>query len=565
MVIDDAGPRLRRIAGPGERRDHPDRSATAVRRVVAADLDFPNGMVITPDGATLIVAESVGRRLTAFTIDDDGDLGEPAGVRRRPRRATGRHHPRRRGRRVDVDDLAHAVRPHRRRRQVTDRIDIGDRIAIACTLGGPERRRLFLLSSTDAYPGATDRHQSCPASTPCRRHSRHRPARPRGTPPTDVRLLLRTGRSPTTRAARSSPRPIWCAAPGRRRSSTRAPVSALLVRALERCAPRDDTRLTRVVVDLMGGVPAEGDFWVSARVERAGKQIELVSAEMLAAGPDGTPPRREGQRVADADRSTPQTLLHAPAPPLRPLSEARSRDMAKDWDRNYVHSVDWRWLTAPRAEGPGESWLTPTVDLGQRANRCHRCSGCSRWPTAPMGLGSKLDIREWTFLNTDLVVHIHRVPEGEWTGIRAETNYGPDGIGDDAGHTVRRERCRWAPSSSRCWSVRGRPDARVARFAANPPGAKPLRGTGLRPGASARGRTRDVRFAGSTTLPSSCTSNTSSAIDSQMPWPVHLPRSTSTRMMSPISSGLLDVRRNAFDAVHEGAVTADRAHRTRCS
>lgn len=35
---------------------------------------------------------------------------------------------------------------------VTDRIDIGDRTAIACTLGGPEGRTLFLLSSTDAYP-----------------------------------------------------------------------------------------------------------------------------------------------------------------------------------------------------------------------------------------------------------------------------------------------------------------------------------------------------------------------------------------------------------------------------
>ena len=80
-----------------------------------------------------------------------------------------------------------------------------------------------------------------------------------------------------------------------------APVSALLVRALERCEQRDDTRLSRVIIDLMGGVPAEGDLWVSARVERAGKQIELVSAEMLALGPDGTPPGREGQRVADAD------------------------------------------------------------------------------------------------------------------------------------------------------------------------------------------------------------------------------------------------------------------------
>ena len=36
--------------------------------------------------------------------------------------------------------------------EVTDRIDIDGRAAIACALGGPERRMLFLLSSTDAYP-----------------------------------------------------------------------------------------------------------------------------------------------------------------------------------------------------------------------------------------------------------------------------------------------------------------------------------------------------------------------------------------------------------------------------
>jgi hypothetical protein len=47
------------------------------------------------------------------------------------------------------------------------------------------------------------------------------------------------------------------------------PVSALLVRALERCEQRDDTRLSRVVIDLLGGVPAEGDMWVSSGRWRA--------------------------------------------------------------------------------------------------------------------------------------------------------------------------------------------------------------------------------------------------------------------------------------------------------
>jgi sugar lactone lactonase YvrE len=44
-------------------------------RQVAGDLAFPNGMAITPDGATLIVAESYGNRLTAYDTGGDGSLG----------------------------------------------------------------------------------------------------------------------------------------------------------------------------------------------------------------------------------------------------------------------------------------------------------------------------------------------------------------------------------------------------------------------------------------------------------------------------------------------------------
>jgi len=53
-------------------RVDPDGSVT----VVADGLGCPNGMVITPDGATLVVAESLCSRLTAFTIDADGALAD---------------------------------------------------------------------------------------------------------------------------------------------------------------------------------------------------------------------------------------------------------------------------------------------------------------------------------------------------------------------------------------------------------------------------------------------------------------------------------------------------------
>ena len=51
----------------------PDGSA---RGYAVDELAFPNGTVITEDGATLIVGESYGSRLTAFTITADGALAD---------------------------------------------------------------------------------------------------------------------------------------------------------------------------------------------------------------------------------------------------------------------------------------------------------------------------------------------------------------------------------------------------------------------------------------------------------------------------------------------------------
>lgn len=212
-----------------------------------------------------------------------------------------------------------------------------------------------------------------------------------------------------------------------------APVSALLTRALERCEQRDDTRLSRVVIDLLGAVPAEGDLWVRSKLERGGKQIELVTAEMLAPGPDGAPrpvARASGWRLQQVDTAA---VAHAPAPLPRPVSEARDRDLkARNWDRNYVHSLDWLWLTVPLEPGPGESWIRPVADLvaGETMTPLERLFAVA---DCANGIGSKLDITKFTFVNTDLAVHVFRIPRGEWIGIRAETSYGPDGIGTTIG------------------------------------------------------------------------------------------------------------------------------------
>ena len=117
----------------------------SVRRV-AEGLAFPNGMAITEDGRSLLVAESYGRRISAFAIATDGSLG-PA----RPWAELGAGTPD--GICLDADGaLWYADVPNRRCVRVReggavlDEIHL-DRGAFACMLGGPERRTLCITAA----------------------------------------------------------------------------------------------------------------------------------------------------------------------------------------------------------------------------------------------------------------------------------------------------------------------------------------------------------------------------------------------------------------------------------
>ena len=121
--------------------------ATADGRVrrVAEDLAFPNGMAVTGDNATLIVAESHGPRLTAFAIDADGTLGG--------RRVFADLEEAPDGICVDAEGAVwYATVPGRRcvrvaeGGRVLETVPL-DRGGFACVLGGPDRRTLFVTAA----------------------------------------------------------------------------------------------------------------------------------------------------------------------------------------------------------------------------------------------------------------------------------------------------------------------------------------------------------------------------------------------------------------------------------
>jgi sugar lactone lactonase YvrE len=120
-------------------------------RVVARDLDFPNGTVITSDGKTLVVGESFGAKLTAFDVESDGSLARrrvwaavenmvPDGICLDAERAIWVASP-----------LSEEVLRVREGGVVTHRFKPSLR-PYACMLGGADRRTLFLVTSETHDP-----------------------------------------------------------------------------------------------------------------------------------------------------------------------------------------------------------------------------------------------------------------------------------------------------------------------------------------------------------------------------------------------------------------------------
>jgi sugar lactone lactonase YvrE len=131
--------------------DHPTAKLACIEpdgtaRVAATDLHFPNGAVITPDGKTLIVGETLGGCLTAFDIGKDGSLAN--------RRVWATTLPRvPDGIALDADGaiwIANPIAPECARiaegGKVLEVIDTA-MPCFACMLGGDDGRTLFMLTA----------------------------------------------------------------------------------------------------------------------------------------------------------------------------------------------------------------------------------------------------------------------------------------------------------------------------------------------------------------------------------------------------------------------------------
>lgn len=139
--------------------------ADGTARVVATGLVTPNGLAVTPDGSTLVVAETFGNKLHAWTIEADGgltahrvfaDLGDrsPDGIT------------------MDAEGgvwvgcfLSCEFLRVLDGGEITDRVPTGESWAVAPALGGPDMRTLHLVVNDTTFMGIATGDSRCRIET----------------------------------------------------------------------------------------------------------------------------------------------------------------------------------------------------------------------------------------------------------------------------------------------------------------------------------------------------------------------------------------------------------------
>lgn len=203
------------------------------------------------------------------------------------------------------------------------------------------------------------------------------------------------------------------------------PPAALLARALERAGDPADAQVGRVTFEILGPVPLR-ELRATAEVTRPGRSVELVEATL--AGPDGDVMRASAWRLKRAEVA----LEPPPAsdPPPHGPGAGEPRDFFPTGSEvGYHTAMDYRFVSGSFLDiGPAVVWMRmrhPLVE-GEDPSPLQRVAVAA---DSGNGVSAALDYRHYVFINTDLTIHLHRHPRGEWICLDAVTRPEADGLG----------------------------------------------------------------------------------------------------------------------------------------
>lgn len=205
------------------------------------------------------------------------------------------------------------------------------------------------------------------------------------------------------------------------------PPAGAVARTLERLVL--GPRLVRLTLELSRPIPFQG-FQVEAEVERSGRTVTTTRATIRDG--EGNPcVVAFGLHLTPGD--TRDLPTHEPAHPAGPWADAMAGPFPFVGTLHGLPAFngDGVEIAYPPGEtpdpGPTTVWMK-TVPLleGETPSPFQRIC-----PLADCGnaIGRNSDPDEFTFINPDLSLILHREPVGEWLGAGVESHWQPDGIG----------------------------------------------------------------------------------------------------------------------------------------
>jgi hypothetical protein len=202
--------------------------------------------------------------------------------------------------------------------------------------------------------------------------------------------------------------------------------SALLARAIEHTEPGSELAVTRLTIEFLGGVPV-GPVAVATSVAKPGRRFQIVDATLAAGGRPVCLARAVRLRRADLPEAA-----AAPPPWLEPLATPATGDPLPQFvdlgrELFYPDATEIRQVEGKLGSGHVAAWIRLRGDLlpGEPPSPLARTVAAADFAN---GLSWILPFDEWLFVNTELTVHLHREPEGEWIGLDARTTSDASGV-----------------------------------------------------------------------------------------------------------------------------------------
>ena len=211
-----------------------------------------------------------------------------------------------------------------------------------------------------------------------------------------------------------------------------SPPSGLLARAIERVTSAFPMQMVRYTIDLYRPVPLD-PLTVTTRTLRDGRRIQVVEALLFAGELEVG--RASGLKIRVTELDLPvlpdhQQWEQPPGPGGVPVM---------DWEelfgrpprtvRFHVHGVEIRTIDGSfHTLGPGTSWfrLRQPLVAGEVPTPFQRLATLADMSN---GNSQSIDSRHWTYVNPDITLYLHRLPAGEWVGMRSVAHQHPSGIG----------------------------------------------------------------------------------------------------------------------------------------